>query len=50
MRMARVHSADKKFPDAAKEARLALETAPAVQKSSIEGYVGRLEKGQDINQ
>jgi tetratricopeptide (TPR) repeat protein len=50
MAQARVLSSEKKFADAAKEARLALDTAPAGQRPGIEPHLAKLEKGQDINQ
>jgi tetratricopeptide (TPR) repeat protein len=47
---ARVLSSEKKYSEALKEAKASLEGAPQVQKSQIESYVAKLEKGQDINQ
>jgi tetratricopeptide (TPR) repeat protein len=48
--LARVLSSEKKFAEALKEAKASMEGAPPVQKPQIEGYVAKLEKGQDINQ
>lgn len=47
---ARVLSSEKKFAEAAKEARASLEGAPPQQKTQIETHIARLEKGEDINQ
>lgn len=47
---ARVLSSEKKFAEAAKEARIALEAAPPGQKPGIEPHLAKLEKGEDINQ
>ncbi len=47
---ARVLSSEKKYAEALKLAKASLEGAPQVQKSQIEGYVAKLEKGQDMNQ
>ena len=48
MAMARVLSSEKKFAEAAKEAKASLEGAPAQQKSQIEGHIAKLEKGKDM--
>lgn len=47
--IARVRSWEKRFPDAAVEAKAALPGAPLSLKKAIEGYIGKLEKGVDIN-
>jgi Protein of unknown function (DUF2911) len=47
--MARVDSGTAKFDEAAKEMKLALTTAPDVQKPFLEKYVKRLESKDDIN-
>jgi hypothetical protein len=50
MALARVLSSEKKFAEAAKEAKLSLAGAPPQQKTQIETHIARLEKGEDINQ
>jgi tetratricopeptide (TPR) repeat protein len=47
--LARMYCAQGKFDDAAKEMKLALAGAPAIQKSYVDGLVKQLEAKQDIN-
>jgi len=47
--MARVYSAQGDFPNAAKEMKVALASAPDQNKSTIEGQIKRLENKEDIN-
>jgi len=47
--MARVYSAQGDFDSAVKEAKLSLEGAPDANKTTLEGYVKRLEAKDDIN-
>jgi Protein of unknown function (DUF2911)/Tetratricopeptide repeat len=47
--MARVYSAQGDFPNAAKEMKVALASAPDQNKPQIEGMIKRLENKEDIN-
>jgi tetratricopeptide (TPR) repeat protein len=47
--LARIYSAQRDFPNAAKEMKVALAGAPESQKTYVEGLVKRLEANQDIN-
>jgi hypothetical protein len=48
--LARIYSSQGKFDDAAKEMKVALQSAPDNQKSYVDGLVKKLESKQDINQ
>jgi hypothetical protein len=50
MGLARVYSAQGDFDNAVKEVKLSLAGAPDSNKSTLEGYVKKLESKQDINQ
>jgi len=47
--LARIYSSQGKFDDAAKEMKVALQSAPDNQKTYVDGLVKRLESRQDIN-
>src|SRR5689334_19370887 len=47
--LARSLAADGKFDSAIEEVRASMASAPAVQKSGLEGLVKRLENKEDIN-
>ena len=48
--LARMYCSQGKFDDAAKEMKIALQSAPDNQKSYVDGLVKKLESKQDINQ
>lgn len=47
--LCRMYSAQGNFPDASKELKLAMATAPDPQKPQLEGFAKRLDAKQDIN-
>ncbi len=47
--LARVYSAQGDFENAVKEVKMALATAPDANKTSLESYIQRLQKKEDIN-
>ncbi len=47
--LCRMYSAQGNFPDATKELKLAMNTAPDPQKPQLEGFAKRLDDKQDIN-